>query len=211
MRSLELGRVILLAVIAVFVIYAGYNVSGRVREKKEQLEKAKIEEKKEQEQAQSQGRKSPSSNLPSFKGVTFTEYDEGGRSFTLSADSFEIRNKKVRFFRTAMFKEAVMENVKLDFYQDNQWASSIQGQQAVMDVARMAALFTGAVTIRARGDKSLESESLSWSRQTGAIRVDGSFVYREGKKTIQGTGLYTDNNLSTLNFLQPADNLQSVN
>ncbi len=202
MWSPKRSRAILLAVISVFVFYLGYNITERFREAKQQ--QGKIEEKRKQEQAG--GSKIPESGLPFFKEFSFTEYNEGGRYFTLKARSFRIRNKKVRFFRIAMFKEAVMEDVQIEFFKDKEWASTIKSRQAVMDLTRMSATFVGDVKIKARGDKSLECDRMAWFRKTGVIKVNGSFVYREGPKELRGSGLYSDNYLTKVNLINSKRN-----
>jgi hypothetical protein len=202
MWSPKRSRAILLAAISIFVFYLGFNITERVREAKQQQEK--IEEKRKQERAG--GNKIPESGLPFFKEFSFTEYNEGGRYFTLRARSFRIRNKKVRFFRIAMFKEAVMEDVQIEFFKDKEWVSTIKSKQAVMDLTRMVATFVGDVTIKARGGKSLECDRMAWFRKTGVIKVNGSFVYREGSKEVRGIGLYSDNYLTKVDLINSKRN-----
>lgn len=200
MWSPRWGRVILLLAIAGFVIYAGVNVTRRVGEGKKQLEL--LSEGQDEDSIQAGGGKSATSGLPSFKGFSFTEYDEEGGHFTLSADNFQIRNKKIRFFRTAMFKEAVMENARVDFFRDNELVSSISSRWAILDLVRMSASFTGSVSVRVGDDKLLECEKLVWSRKAGTIKVTGAFVYREKGKVIRGAGLYSDIFMSKVNIIR---------
>ncbi|MCM8781476.1 MAG: LPS export ABC transporter periplasmic protein LptC [Candidatus Omnitrophica bacterium] len=144
----------------------------------------------------------PAKEEPVMTGFQITEYNRGEKSFTISAERFYLRNKKVKpfGFRIAHGKSAELERVEVIFYKDNKPISYLYSKTAVMNVKRKDVIFEGKPALITQDMKTLSAQKIIWNNFQKRLIAEGSCSLGAEGKRYKGGRIDTDIELKNFNI-----------
>jgi hypothetical protein len=130
---------------------------------------------------------------PTIIGFEFTKYVSGKKYFTLTAEKFYLRDRKVKYlgFRIPFGKSSELEAIKVTFYKDNIPVSYLSSRNAFMDMKRKNILFEGDSMIITQDKSILSANKIFWQNADMRLRAEGDCFLGEHGRT------YTDNIITT--------------
>ena len=120
---------------------------------------------------------------PLMTGFQFTEYSQGKKYFTVDAEKFYLRNKKVNplGFRIALGKCAELENVKVVFYADNRPVSYLTSRTAILDSKNKDMVFQGKPLLITEDKRVMEADTIGWNNaDRRLVAYDHCMIGAEG-------------------------------
>ena len=129
-----------------------------------------------------------------MSGFSFTEYESGDRIFTINAESFYLRNKKVEpfGFRIALGKSAELEGVEVIFYRDDKQISRIWSKSAIMDMMKKDIVFQGKPVLITEDKRTLSAEKIVWDNFQNKLSAEEGCAIAAGGKMRFGDKINTD-------------------
>lgn len=121
---------------------------------------------------------------PLIADFKFTDYVSGKKNFTVNAEKFYLRNKKVNplGFRIAAGKSVEMEKVGMVFYKDGSPVSRITSKYASMDMKNKNIIFEGHPALITEDKRILAAEKIVWDNNKKSLYAQDRCVLGAGGK-----------------------------
>lgn len=180
-------------------------------------------------------------------GLSFTEFKDTQKTFSLKANTIEISKKKIGFLRMGFFKaakinglkinlyfnpdgeksiedsidfeqyllnnesiktlrlnnikELKIEDIEINFFQNEQRVSSIKSDQASIAFYTKDFIFSGNVSIFSGNEKILQSQSLRWINEKKQFITTDAYQLKTDAFLFEGKGMSCDYMLDDIHFL----------
>ena len=140
-------------------------------------------------------------SFASFKGFSFTEKANDDIRFQIKAEKVFVRNEKLGFFRVALQKVLEMENVQVEFNENNSEVLSVRSDQAILYTVSKNVLFEGNVMFSSNDGSALKTDKILWNTKKERFETDEEFTYMNvGGSISNGKGFESDNRLRMIKF-----------
>lgn len=115
---------------------------------------------------------------PFITGFELTEYNAGKKVFTVKAEKFYLRNKKIQpfGFRIATAKSADLEKIEATFYKDNKPVSYLYSKTGIMDRKSKNIIFNGRPGLITEDKKTLSAQKITWDNAHKRLLAEGRCV-----------------------------------
>ena len=133
---------------------------------------------------------------------------------TFEATSLDIEqyllNESFNVFRLDNIKELEIKNVEINFYHDNQKASSIQSGHAGIKFYNNDLTFYGNVVLSCKDKGTLHSDSLRWGGEEKQFSTEDSYRLVLSESSLEGKGISCDYLLNKITFLSEPKKLSTT-
>jgi len=131
---------------------------------------------------------------PIIDGFQLTEYNSEGKSFTIDAEKFFIRNKQIKpfGFRIALSKTAELEDVKVTFYKNGEVISYMKSGTASMDTKSRDCVFENKAVLITKDRRILDADRIIWDNSQRTLLAKGDCSLGADGKRQNADVIHTD-------------------
>jgi hypothetical protein len=139
---------------------------------------------------------------PLISGFQFQRFDKGKKIYSLTAESFYLRNKKIMPFRfsVSLQKCAELINAKCEFYRNSSSVSEVFSRRAIMDMQKKDIIFVEAPAVVTQDKKVLTAEAITWNDKIQRLLAKGDCVLTDGNRHIKADSIEADIDLTKLDI-----------
>jgi hypothetical protein len=139
---------------------------------------------------------------PIMRGFQFTKYVFGKKIYTVNADTFSLKDKKLGFgsFTTSLAKTTELQHVEVTFYNDNKPVSTIVSMFAEMDMKQKNLIFYGTPSLMTEDNKALSADKMIWRDASNNLLAQGRCFLGVSGQTVTAERITTDVGLNNFSI-----------